>query len=400
MIGGGLYVESGQARIIENRISSNTATLAGGGLALVDNQSSLRSNSIAQNRAAIGGGVYLAGDDGTLANNIIVENRAEEAGSGLAIRASSPHLVHTTLARNRGGDGSGVAVLPSSLDRPSSMAMTNTILVSHTVALSVASGSTVTLEATVWGTGTWANATDWIGAGIIVTGQVNIWDRPVFARPDDGDYHLSAGSAGVDDGVNAGEYADIDGQGRPHESGFDMGADEFYQVLTTHLPLVTHNFSKTVSIPNLLILDKDGVAKDWDWLVATFGAVEIVRAAPGPAYRVCTLQEEHVQVTIKVRAAESETPLSGITVIRYWPDAPFLPPEMVDWHDRGVHVPTNEAGLVEFAMGMGDKYFPPSAGASDIWVSDSAYPSDLMKGLGMLDGTDHIHLNVEFCLVR
>jgi hypothetical protein len=36
----------------------------------------------------------------------------------------------------------------------------NTILAGHTVGIYVGSGSTVSLEATLWGSGVWANDTD------------------------------------------------------------------------------------------------------------------------------------------------------------------------------------------------------------------------------------------------
>ena len=59
---------------------------------------------------------------------------------------------HTTLARNTGGDGSGVC-----LDDNSAAAITNTILVSQTVAITATAGNTATLEGTLWGSGDWAN---------------------------------------------------------------------------------------------------------------------------------------------------------------------------------------------------------------------------------------------------
>jgi hypothetical protein len=420
--GGGLYLQSSSNRLYGNWILSNTAVFTGGGLAVVSSTTAISNNMVLDNLATTGGGLALQKSPGTLSgnllagnkakngggldllssdakliNNIVVDNEAAGSGGGLTIRASSPRLLHTTIARNV---GSGVAILSMGPGISSNLRMTNTILVSHTVALSVAAGSTTAIEATLWGTATWANETDWAGAGTVITGVNEVWGPPAFRAPDKGDYHISGESGARDSGVDAGVPIDIDGQDRPHDAGFDMGADEYYHIYRTLLPVVGHNYSSTLAIPELIILDKDGMEKDWDWVIDTFGALEIARAERGAAYRVCTLQEEHVQVTIKVRAAEEENPVPGVTVIRYWPDAPLLPPEMVDWHDRGDQLVTNDAGLVEFVMGRGDKYFPPSPGASDVWVSDPAYASDLMKGLGMLDGTDHIHLNVEFCLVR
>jgi len=49
-------------------------------------------------------------------------------------------------------------------------------------------------------------------------------------------YHLQAGSAAIDQGVDAGVTHDIDGDPRPKGSGYDIGADE-YLVRRLFLPV-------------------------------------------------------------------------------------------------------------------------------------------------------------------
>jgi uncharacterized repeat protein (TIGR01451 family) len=174
--------------------------------------------------------VYLSDNSGaTLTNNIISDN----SGSGLYIKGSSPRLLHTTIARNSGGDGSGVYVTEDVgmfYSFYSTVALTNTILVSHAVGVYVTADNTATLEGTLWGDGAWANGTDWSGEGNITTGTVNLWGDPAFLDPDDGDYHISFGSAAVDAGVDAGVTDDIDGD--PRTDGYpDMGADELMGAL-------------------------------------------------------------------------------------------------------------------------------------------------------------------------
>jgi uncharacterized repeat protein (TIGR01451 family) len=92
--------------------------------------------------------------------------------------------------------------------------------------------STVTLEATLWGSGAWANGTNWGGAGTVITGAVNLGGDPAFIDPDASDYHIRLASAAIDRGVNAGVDNDLDGQSRPQGSGYDVGADETGLVVT------------------------------------------------------------------------------------------------------------------------------------------------------------------------
>jgi uncharacterized repeat protein (TIGR01451 family) len=220
--GGGLYLEANSLTLSANSVVFNTASYGGGlyfsgfGETLASNL--VTSNSVLSNTASYGGGLYLSAyrDSNTWNNNVVADNQAIVEGSGLYIRESSSVLQHSTIVRNTGGDGSAIL-----LEQHSSVAMTNTILVSHTVGLSVSRDCTATLEATLWG-----NGTDRDGEGTVVTGTVNEWGNPAFTDPGSGDYHLESWSAAADAGVDAGVMVDIDGDLRPYGSGFDLGADE------------------------------------------------------------------------------------------------------------------------------------------------------------------------------
>jgi len=152
-------------------------------------------------------------------------------------------LLHATIARNSGGDGGGVYVT-SQWGGPSAVALTNTILVSHTVGISVTAGNTATLEATLWGSGAWANGADWGSRATILTGTHNYWGNPGFVGPDGADYHIRLGSAAIDRAVDAGVATDIDGHPRPIGAGFDIGADEYSPpVGVIYLPLTLKTYS-------------------------------------------------------------------------------------------------------------------------------------------------------------
>jgi uncharacterized repeat protein (TIGR01451 family) len=232
--GGGLFLTDSAATLSGNVVSDNTAD-GGGGLWLYSSDATLSGNIISDNTADGGGGLYLYDSDATLLNNVVADNRANTVGGGLYIASSSPRLLHTTIARSgstgltagSGGNGSAIYVT-GGWDAYSTVALTNTILVSHTVGVTVTGGNMAILNATLWGTDTWANTTDWGGAGTIITGAVNIWGDPAFVDPDQGDYHIAAVSAARDVGVNAGVTEDFEGESRPSDGFYEIGADEYY----------------------------------------------------------------------------------------------------------------------------------------------------------------------------
>jgi hypothetical protein len=178
--------------------------------------------------------------DVTLDNNVIVDNAigtepyGHPTGAGVYVYYGHLHGRHNTLAGNTGGDGSGLHVTDDGHGNYSTVALTNTILVSHTVGITVAAGNTATLEATLWH----ANTSNWDGAGTINhTGDVPGDPDPAFAA--DG-YHLTAGSPAADKGVSASIWVDIDGQPRPYQAP-DLGADEYWPpgvLKHLYLPLV------------------------------------------------------------------------------------------------------------------------------------------------------------------
>jgi Right handed beta helix region len=229
--GGGLYLVGGVPMLSGNDVTSNRAGMAGGGLYLSGSDASLSRNIVTSNTAELGGGLYLVISDPTLTNTVIANNRAGRSGSGLALRGSSPRLLHTTIARN-GAGGGGVYVSDWSGEY-SSVALTNTILVSHSVGITVAAGNTATLVGTLW----CSNTVDWGGVGAIVTGTHNHWGDPRFAA--DG-YHLMEGSAAIDVGVEAGVPGDVDGERRPRGLAPDLGADEGAGT-NIYLPAVLRN---------------------------------------------------------------------------------------------------------------------------------------------------------------
>jgi fibronectin-binding autotransporter adhesin len=257
--GGGVYIEDGDGSVISGTlIYSNTAGMGGGVYVTTSADVSLRGNQVYDNAAdygggillnssadatlagnyihnnaawGLGGGLWLAScDNARLTNNIIVENHLTHSGNGagvLLFNYSTAHFEHTTLARNSGGDGTGLYIVDSS-----QAWMTNTIVASHTVGVYVDSGCTLILEATLWGDGAWANVTNKDGSGDIKDGEIIVVGDPGFVDPDGvnsddwDDYHIGYASEAKDAGLDIGVATDIDGDTRPIGPTVDIGADE------------------------------------------------------------------------------------------------------------------------------------------------------------------------------
>ena len=230
--GGGISLIFGTATLSSNRLISNTAYHGGGGLYLGSSAAMLSGNTLSGNTAYMqGGALYLANSQAAMTNDLLVDNRVAletEGGPGVHAEGSRCELVHATIARNMGGDGSAIhAGQPRS-----TVALTNTILVSHTVGVTVSFDSIVEMNATLWGEGAWANHRDTGGTGAILTGTHNYWGAPLFSDYERGDYHIASGSAAHDVGVDAGVSIDIDGEPRPVGPAPDLGADEIaYRLL-------------------------------------------------------------------------------------------------------------------------------------------------------------------------
>jgi len=231
--GGGLYIAGGYYTVNRNRIIRNYAHDSGGGLYL-SGPAELNANLILSNRAnQRGGGLCLSFSNATLTNNIVANNQTGSLGSGIYIFSSSPRLLHTTLASNRGGDGVGIYV--TGIEEWfetlfSTVMMTNTLVANQTCGIFVTAGNTVTLNATLWGSGNWANNKDWAGNGLI-TGTRNYWGNPALMCLYDvcpAPFHIRPGSAAIGKGIPAGVSTDIDGEPRPAGDAPDIGADEYH----------------------------------------------------------------------------------------------------------------------------------------------------------------------------
>jgi autotransporter family porin len=219
--GGGIYLDAGSVITPTNLSLLGNATGSG-------------------STGGFRGGIFMNSITDSLWKNAIIAGNSTDfggSGSGLYIAGSHPRLEHLTLAQNTGGDGSGIYLMDSTLS------LTNTILVSQTVGITVSQNSTATLEATLWGSGAWENQDDLGGNGRIITGTINYWGDPAFVNPRALDYHIKANSYAIDRGISAGVTTDIDNQPRPNpDTGIpDLGADEYWVSIPIYLPFIQNH---------------------------------------------------------------------------------------------------------------------------------------------------------------
>lgn len=200
--GGGLHLSNGQATLNSNEFQGNQAH-TGGGLRLFQSQAMLDANLFVANQGIQGGGLSLEGNStATFVNTVLLGNTA----SALHLANAQVKLQYTTFA----GNVDGVVVAGGQVE------LVNTIVTSQTTGI-VNSGGQVTVTATLWDT----VAQPVVGA---VTQSGGLIGTAAFAN--DG-YHLTAVSDAIDNGVDAGVTADVDGLPRPIGASFDLGAVEW-----------------------------------------------------------------------------------------------------------------------------------------------------------------------------
>lgn len=197
-----------------------------------------------------GGGFYtrepLVNNSVEIINSVLAGNLASGNGEGAQIyinHVSSPannvsKIVHSTLADDTLNPKE--ALFYHSTDASDTLAITNTIVASHAVGIQ---------NVNVTGKGTaryilfFGNGDDHPSPGTVAFPDMTGWVTgvdPLFVNPAGNDYHIQSTSPAKDAGVDAGVTDDVDGDTRPQGVGFDIGADEYTDVIPQNvfLPLL------------------------------------------------------------------------------------------------------------------------------------------------------------------
>jgi parallel beta-helix repeat protein len=240
--GAGLFLEGSQAILSENRIVDNSADASGGGLFLGSGSDAPLSENVLMDNATLGsgGGLMVFDSSPILTNNALLRNYAAEEGSGLYVVVAAPHLLHTTFSSNVGGGGSAIYVSNWGGDTHSVLALTNTILVSHSVGIRVTEGNTVTADGVLWHNTPTTLSVDYPSTWAV---SHELTGDPGFR--DDG-YHITPESDAVDNGVPANVFIDLDRNARPFGVAPDLGADEWATSVTIVDPGISVIITVTV----------------------------------------------------------------------------------------------------------------------------------------------------------
>lgn len=218
--GGGLRFPCGTTfvTIKDSDILTNTAN-QGGGFKIWEGYINISSSTIRGNMAVIGGGInggsdreFCSGDQELeLTNSMVVSNTSTDYGGGISLNGWSAAIINSTIAGNRATnnyDGVRFSTPPTR-----TVEITNTILWDH-------NGEDLTCldSCTV-------NYSD-IEQGIY-PGTGNISADPLFVDSAHYNFHIKSGSPVIDFGTTLVLSDDFDGDARPQDIGFDIGADEY-----------------------------------------------------------------------------------------------------------------------------------------------------------------------------
>ncbi|MBN1887910.1 MAG: PKD domain-containing protein, partial [Thermoflexales bacterium] len=228
--GGAVYNYDGWLSITGTTFVDNVAGGSGGGLfnstlagALV-----LRADAFVRNAAeeGSGGGAYVAGGLGTVVvqNNMVISNTAGTSGGGLYVAGGTFNPLNNTFYANSAGEQGGALYNASSGMR----SINNTIFMGNEAGASGgavynASSVTITLDYN----DVLTNTPDYTNSGGRFAFGVSYAVDPLFVDADGGDLHLQELSPLMDAGDPATLLTDdFDGDIRPSQHGFDVGADE------------------------------------------------------------------------------------------------------------------------------------------------------------------------------
>jgi predicted outer membrane repeat protein len=224
---GGGAVAFGVATLNGGLLQSNASGGLGGGL-YANSTLALTSTRFLGNTAVSGGGLYLFNANARrVVNALFARNSATANGAAIYVNGAAPlSLIHTTIVSPTAPMGGAQAVYAQT----GTVYLTNTLIATHTIGIGVAGGTVGDRNTLFAGVSTPYTGT--ITSVGVITGTAGFVNAAID------NYHLGAGSAAVNAGIDAGVYTDFEGQSRPQAGGYDIGYDEYFFGPKAYLPSV------------------------------------------------------------------------------------------------------------------------------------------------------------------
>jgi hypothetical protein len=315
---GALKLLDSQVRLRGGEISDNRAgpagSVAGGGaLDIVGGQASLTNIALRRNQATDGAGIrLLPSAELTTTAQLTLTNvlLADHAGAALALPAlqagkTQAEIRHTSLISNSVGvlAGSGQAI-----------SITNSLLISNTVATRAITGSLVTLSYT----DRYANARDADGA--VQIGPAGGLALPPHFKPADADFHLAPDSPLIDRGSPLADITtDFEGQPRSFDGDGngtvlpDLGWDEMVRSVAQFGPNQTLFAQPGQTLTATLDLYNVGLAGDTFKLSVSAPSGWVVGVQP-PQVALGPRTQQRLTIRISVPASAANNSQTSLLV--------------------------------------------------------------------------------------
>lgn len=247
--GGGAYF-GGPATVTGTTFSGNTARFDGGGASFNSSANVTGTTFNGNMTNGVGGGAIFYGT--TVVTNTTFTSNTAYYGGGVSVSgANAKQLVNVLFARNYAiGNGAAVyayyagqlslvhaTVVSDTVSTRSAMYVeggtvyvTNTFVASYTVGIEQFFSGTVTENYNLFSNVATPYSGTVTSGGNSITGTAAFYDHSA--------YTLTAFSAAVDAGTNAGVSTDFFGNPRPTGNGYDMGYAEFMAIYKLFLPFI------------------------------------------------------------------------------------------------------------------------------------------------------------------
>ena len=237
--GGGIRAETATVTITSSTISGNTGTNGGGGISVTTTPLTITSSTLTNNTASGGTGGGIRTDTAATITNCLLTNNESVIGSAIYIEENEEaNITNCTIASNTSTYETPMTIFFNSTGGGT---VRNCIIANNGASYGIYAA--VAGSATILNNDIYNNTLGLYAGGEIVytTAEAlnalpyasgNIDSNPLFVSVSD--YRLQTGSPCINAATATGApTTDLDGNTRPQDGGYDIGAYEYVPTLTT-----------------------------------------------------------------------------------------------------------------------------------------------------------------------